>query len=186
MKIAGSVFCTKDQNAETIIKEGEKALVSLYSGQHGISLDALRYRRFCEKVSSCLTAVQVQNLPPMSAAAKYHSLRVYLQVQEWIHLDRNLDPQFWDWQVISGQLEPRTTELPPAPDFLLRFIRCNCKGDCKSKVCTCRKHGLDCSLACGECKGLSCDNSPNIEHTLEAEDFADDLPDLGDLSDFLK
>ena len=111
---------------------------------------------------------------------------VYLQVQELICLDRDLDPQLWGWQISSGQLEPQTTDLPPAPDFLLRYIRCNYKTDCKSKACTCRKHGLDCSLACGECKGLSCDNSPKTEHTYEAVDFADDLSDLGDVSDFLK
>ena len=47
----------------------------------GDTLDTLRYQRFLAKVSSYATTVQIQTLPPTSAVAKYHSLRVYLQVQ---------------------------------------------------------------------------------------------------------
>ncbi|GFO48675.1 hypothetical protein PoB_007518000 [Plakobranchus ocellatus] len=41
----------------------------------------LRYKRFWEKVTSSITTDQVRSLSPTSAPAKYHSLRVYLQVQ---------------------------------------------------------------------------------------------------------
>ncbi len=56
---------------------------------------------------------------------------------------------------------PVKTDMPPAPKELLRIFRCNCKTGCSSKRCTCRRrHGLECTPACGECKGLSCSNSP--------------------------
>ena len=40
------------------------------------------------------------------------------------------------------------------------MIRCNCSSDCTSARCTCRKHGLQCSPACGQCRGRGCTNSP--------------------------
>ncbi len=49
---------------------------------------------------------------------------------------------------------PVQTNMPPAPDDLLKIIRCCCKTNCDSKQCTCRRHGLDCSLGCGECEEL--------------------------------
>ncbi|GFN73858.1 hypothetical protein PoB_000036400 [Plakobranchus ocellatus] len=120
----------------------------------------LRYKRFWEKVTSNITTVEVRSLPPTSAAAKYHSLRVYLEVQ----------PEVWGWQLSSGRLDPCTTDLPPAPQLLLKMIRCNCKSDCRSKRCTCRKHGLKCSLACGECKRIGCLNSPSPEPLADCDD----------------
>lgn len=76
--------------------------------------------------------------------------------------------------------EPRTTDLPPAPEALLRVVRCNCKKDCQSKRCTCRKHGLVCSVACGGCKWLSCTNSPSFE---ELDSDLLDIPSVFGLPD---
>ncbi|GFN75906.1 hypothetical protein PoB_000241200 [Plakobranchus ocellatus] len=162
-KTAAETFCTKGKTTADIIASGEKALISLYRGRAGETLDMLRYKRFWEKVTSSITTVQVLSLPPTSAAAKYHSLHVYLQVQDWIDTTCDLQPEMWGWQLSSGRLDPCTTDLPPAPELLLKMIRCNCKSDCRSKRCTCRKHGLEYSLACGECKGIGCLNSPSPE-----------------------
>ena len=40
---------------------------------------------------------------------------------------------------------------------------------------TCRNHGLECSLACGECKGLQCSNSSNSID--DEQDFSDEEKD---------
>ena len=40
-------------------------------------LDGLRFRCYCEKVSTGTSQIQPQSLPPTSAAASYHSMRVY-------------------------------------------------------------------------------------------------------------
>jgi len=77
----GHIFCKAGQHQDTIITAGEKALICLYSGRMEDNLNSLRSQRLHQKLSSCATAVQVKTLPPTSAAAKYHSLRVYLQVQ---------------------------------------------------------------------------------------------------------
>ena len=54
--------------------EVENALVVLYGGKQGESLDSLRYRRYYEKVATRGQQIQPQNLPTASAAARYHSL----------------------------------------------------------------------------------------------------------------
>ena len=61
---------------------GEQALVIMYNGKAGELLDNLRYKRFYEKVATNVYHIHPQTLPPTSAAAKYHSLRVYFQIQE--------------------------------------------------------------------------------------------------------
>ena len=80
-KEAAYVFLRKS-SLEEIVFSGEKAFCCLYGGRPNEGLDVLRYRRFCEKVATINTTVQVQSLPPTSAAARYHSARVYLQVQQ--------------------------------------------------------------------------------------------------------
>ena len=68
---------------DEVVAAGDNALVSLYNGKQGDRLDSLRYRRYYEKLASKKSHIQPHNLPPTSVAAKYHSIRVYLQVQLW-------------------------------------------------------------------------------------------------------
>ena len=53
----------------------------------------LRYKKYTEKVAKSLTQVDPKNLPPTSAAAKYHSYRVFLQVTEWKDIDCYISPE---------------------------------------------------------------------------------------------
>ncbi|GFO01029.1 hypothetical protein PoB_002753400 [Plakobranchus ocellatus] len=69
-KTAAETFCTKGKTTADVIASGEKALISLYGGRAGDTLDMLRYKRFWEKVTSSISTVQVRSLPPTSAAAK--------------------------------------------------------------------------------------------------------------------
>ncbi|KAL7395312.1 hypothetical protein ABVT39_014279 [Epinephelus coioides] len=148
-----TVFDTQSASITDVVSAGEKALLCLYNGKPGEGLDSLRHKRFCEKVATSTSHVQPQSLPT-SAAAKYHSLRVYCQVQQW-----------------KGTID----EL--LPQELLRAIRCTCKTDCSSLRYTCKKHDIDCSVACGHCKGLGCANS--------SQAACDDDEDDGDEPDNL-
>lgn len=170
-KIA-DVFMLDNANMDDIIKAGENALVLLYKGDSGDDLDSLRYKRFQEKVMKSYKSVDANDLPPTTASAKFHSLRVYYQVQEWRGETGHLDPEEWGWEIINHQLMPVKTDMPPAPKDLLRMFRCNCKTGCSSRRCTCKKHGFECTPACGECKGLSCSNSSK-----PMNDSDDDLDD---------
>ena len=93
----------------------------------------------------------------------------------------HLDPEEWGWEITNRLLMPVKTDMPPAPKYLLRIFRFNCKTGCESRWCTCKKHGLQCTPACGECKGLSCSNSP-IEPFSESD--LDNLEDINDIMDF--
>ena len=90
---------------DDIITASERALVCLYNGdpQHGINV--LRYEQFCAKAATSAMPVQPGALPPMSASVKYHSLRVYHQIQEW--LGAELSFVDWGWK-ISGTGEITT------------------------------------------------------------------------------
>ena len=112
--------------------------------------------------------IQPKTLPPISVASKFHSLCVYYQVQEWKGAGDGLLPEEWGWKESEEMFVPVTTDLLPAPDDLLRIIRCNCHTDCGTMRCSCKKHGIACSIVCGNCKGSGCMNStPN-------EDDSDD------------
>ena len=112
-------------------------------------LDSLRYRG---------KQIQPQNLPTTSAAARYHTLRVFLQVKQWQCLGEGMLFEDWGWKISGNQAIPVTTDLQVAPESLLKMIRCNCAADCAPARCSCRKHGLDCSPACGRCRRTACTN----------------------------
>lgn len=54
--------------------------------------------RFHEKVATNNSHIHPKTLPPTSAAAKYHSLRVYFQVNEWKGRGTELNPLDWGWK----------------------------------------------------------------------------------------
>ena len=96
-----------------------------------------------ESVSTS-TAINPANLPPTTRAAFFHGLHVHLQVEQWEHLELNcLTPTEWGWQFQGDSLVPVKTDLEPAPESLLKFIRCSCKTTtkktCGSQLCSSRK-----------------------------------------------
>jgi len=158
-----SIFEKGDDEAnDDIVQSGENALVIMYGGKPEDKLDSLRLMKFFQKVAGSVKCVTPETIPPTSAAMKFHSLRVYHQVQVWKGR-RDILPENWGWKVVNGKLAAVQTDKPPAPENLLKVIRCKCKSDCHTTRCTCKKHGLPCSLMCGECKGVSCLNSPQID-----------------------
>ncbi|WAR04124.1 hypothetical protein MAR_019493 [Mya arenaria] len=154
-------FLTAD-SINDIHSTGEQLITCLYDNQSCLSLDALRFQKFSGKVVSSSTYVHMQELPPTSEADRFHCLRVYYQTKVWMG-NTVLNPLDFGWIIVDGLMMPVRTSLPPVPENLLKIIRCNCKANCDSKKCTCRKHGLECSNACGDCKGLSCSNTFSLE-----------------------
>lgn len=133
------------------------------------NIDNLRYTQFV-KSTKLNKPVQLSNLPPTSAATHQHINRVYYQIQTW--LGNDLEPQEWGWVMRNELLEPIMTILPPAPSELLNTIFCNCKNGCGSR-CGCRKSGLQCSLACGQCNGQACLNASSYQSDLDEESAFD-------------
>ena len=101
------IFLQENATLAGISSAGESALVCLYTRAVGDTLDKLRLQRFHQKVATSTRFVQPENLPPTSSAAKYHSLRVYLQVQIWkgkSRLGPHLHPQNIGWKAVEGKL----------------------------------------------------------------------------------
>ena len=130
-----------------------KALVIIYNGKSIDALDTLRYQQYWNKAVSSSSHVQPQTLPPTSEAAKYHSLCMYLQVQQWKSCAAELLLTDWGWQKSGEGFVPIQTSLAPAPEKMLCVIRCNCQSDCHTMRCICKKHNIECTPACGNCRG---------------------------------
>ena len=157
----------RDPDADQLAVEtsGIKAMVSLFNGTQSESLEALRYSSLCRKVASAKTFVKPENLPPTTSAANLHSRRTYLQMMQWMRKDDHMDPSEWGWAVQENRLVPLMMSNKPAPDVLLNIIRCNCATGCITLRCTCKRHMLECTTACGHnCENTARDSVSDDEH----------------------
>ena len=68
-----------------------------------------------KKTSSSTVAVEPRTLPPTSAAAKYHSLRVYHQIHFWMGEAPHVPQHQWGLKVVDEKMLPNMTDKPPAP-----------------------------------------------------------------------
>ena len=164
-----STFTEPRSTPEDVANVGERFLLKLYGAVRSTSLDKLRYILYTRSVSrsSLSSGFKLESLPPSSAAAKFHSYRAYLAVQQWI--GNNLGPTDWGWQYRDGMLVPLTTDRPVAPTRVLRIVSCGCKTGCR-KTCGCRKAELYCSPMCSHCNGQTCSNI----HALSVSQDSDD------------
>ncbi|CAC5425518.1 unnamed protein product [Mytilus coruscus] len=142
LKMQGKVFMNNNSINADIIKAGEEALTCLYGGLPLEGLNILRWRKFTSRVITGNISVQVKSLPPTSDSGQFHSLRVYHQCQKWMSEEVDMDPTDYGWEIKRGKFCPILMELPPAPDKLLNIIRCNCKQNCDTKRCVCRKSSV--------------------------------------------
>ena len=110
-----------------------------------------------------MKTVVIQKLPPTNNAAKYHSYRVYYQVQVWLGNASLHEATDWGWQLVNGNLHPIKMDKPPAPDALMKIMRCGCKKNCETNICTCKKHGLYCTELCNNCNSGNCRNVEEID-----------------------
>ena len=118
--------------------------------------------------------IQIHKLPPTTEAAVYHNfLQVHYQVQIWIG-GPELDAYEFGWFINNDKMMPIKTKNHPAPEKLLSIIRCNCKTNCETRCCSCRKHGLECNISCGECRGQNCLKSKSVEMGVESEELISD------------
>ena len=169
------VFLTPNATTAEIEKAGESYLESLYGCPDGLNFG--RAAKFNEKVVTSSQHIPAERLPPTSDAAKYHSQRVYHQVQAWLGID--LPPDDWGW--VLKTVGPDTHMWKPirmgkaaAPDDLLKLVRCNCTGFCNKNICSCKRNGLLCTLACGQCKGISCRNCQPLQANAAEQSSSND------------
>ncbi len=88
---------TPNTPQEDTVKVGDEALLCVYNGSVKDDLDSLRYGRYSEMVKTFSNAVYAYYLPPTSAATRYHSPRVYFQVNEE-NGKKEFDAIEWGWR----------------------------------------------------------------------------------------
>ena len=173
---AASTFFDSSSTKKDIASAGETVVKYLYDAEKQLDqpLHIIRCQKFHAKVATSSTYVQCKHLPPTTAACTEHSLRVFLQVQEWKSNTQPLDPEKYGWAHVDDRYSPiYFSGIKPAPDQLLRIIRCSCKGDCSRGNCTCKANGMECTSACKECKGTTCLNSKPVNGNVNAEHDVD-------------
>lgn len=161
------VFTNETSSKEQIASVGEKFILKLYGAPKSVDkLDKQRYLSYNKSIrrSSLTTAFKLESLPPTSRAAYFHSLRTYLQVQQWI--GNTPDATKWGWYLQDGTPKPVEIDQPAAPDTLLKMVACGCdvgKGNC-GRLCGCRKLALKCGPGCRCAENEQfCSNAPSCE-----------------------
>ena len=106
--------------------------------------------------------IPITRMPPTSRSFHFHVLRAYLQVNTWMQLGTTLNAEDYGFTKDSGgNIVPKITDRPVAPDYLLKEIKCFCekpnKKGSKCTGCSCQKAGLLCTRLC-KCDAL-CENS---------------------------
>ena len=152
---AADIFYSANATKEQVQEEGEMLLLNLLNRPTMASLNEARGKIFMEKVDG-KQVVKPESLPPNVDEGTLHFYRVYHTIQAW--LGNSLLPTEWGWKVNDGKLVPVFSTLPAAPEYLLKYIRCGCNSDgCKSKACSCKKHGKLVFKCCIHfCTGKSC------------------------------
>ena len=168
---SATTFMSPLSSKQDIEKAGEEALLVKYGCTSSPNLNAARVVKFQLKVATSAGYVSPEKLPPTCDVAVFHSLRTYHQVQEW--RGNSTNPVDWGWVKSGIGLVPIRMEKAAAPESLIKIIRCNCGGNCKKKTCTCRKNGINCTPACGNCKGITCSNTNITSETLEDDDVTE-------------
>ena len=162
-----NTFINAESTDQQVQQAGESFLLKLYVASTCASLDELCYIAYKKAISrtSLSSSFQLAALPPTSAAAKQHSFRTFLTVQEW--MGRPLQPTAWGWK-LEDILTPVDTDRPIAPETLLDMISCGCRADGCGMSCGCRKMGVHCSVLCTNCTGKTCNNAapmPSLQDT---------------------
>lgn len=79
-------------------------------------------------IAETISKLDPKHIPLTPRAAHFHSLHVYLQVARWGALNDSLLVETeWGWRIDKDTFEPIMTDLPVAPDDVLKFVRCKCK-----------------------------------------------------------
>ena len=98
MKDSSKVFCSTKQSQDVVATSGCRAMVVLFNANQNDSLASIRYNMLCKKVARDKTFVLPERLSPTYSAYKFHSLRAYCQVMEWIGCSDEMEPSEWGWR----------------------------------------------------------------------------------------
>ena len=141
-----STFTDPGSSHEDVANIAESFLLKLYGAVSSTSLNKHHYIMSTRTLSrsSLSSGFKLESLPPTTAAAKFHSNRAYLAVQQW--MGNNLSPADWGRQYRDGNRDGILVTVDTvAPTRVLR-LQDRLSG----------KAGLHCSAMCSHCNGQTC------------------------------
>jgi len=124
LRACSKTFCAPKADQVTVERIGCQAMVSLFNGTQKESLESLHYGFLCKKLATVKTFVKPERLSPTTSATNLHSQQTYLQVMQWMGKNEGMDPTKWGWDVQGDKLVLLMMNKSPAPDTLLKMIRC--------------------------------------------------------------
>ena len=136
----------------------ERFVFQLYRSKTCKAVKSLRWYLFSNR------AAEGENLPPTFGSLYFHILRANYVALLWKNADvshPNLpSPTDFGWEVdnASGSFIPKRCLHQPAPESVLKLIRCWCKTGC-GKACGCFKNNNPCTEICS-CMLQNCENAP--------------------------
>ena len=90
----------------------------------------------------CKGQVYPERLPPSPCAAHFHALRALLQIITWKFVDDDhleLKPEERGWKLTDNGYAHIASDVVAAPENIFKIVRCNCKQNCTTNRCSCRK-----------------------------------------------
>ncbi|KAJ8875495.1 hypothetical protein PR048_023390 [Dryococelus australis] len=168
------VFKSSSSSSDSVAAAGETFFLALYGAKSQSNLDTARHHLYIKTVAKQQVSggFNLATLPPTSSVACQHSLRVYLQVHQWRHV--NLPPTKWSWMLYNDMLLPVPRLLKAALNNLMKLVMYNCKISCDN-YCECKCSGLECSSMCGQCYGYRCSNRPVMDNNCEFDSEEEDI-----------
>ena len=154
LKGASQIFMSPNKNHNEVEQAGNEAPAIIYACKQGTYLSLERASKLSEKVASSSRYVPPECLPPTTDAAKFHSRRVYHQVQ--VGQGNSMAATEWGWEEFQTRLrnvlKPQRRDNVATPAHALA------------------KNLLQCTLACGQCKGTTCVNSQSVDEVSDIDD----------------
>lgn len=176
-----AVLQDEKSSVEDVHRAGLVLIRLLYCKTAEESLDKLRYTAYCKIAAESPIMPRPEKLPPTEGAAFKHIERAHLQAVRWKTLKSDaMDACLWGWKKQGDVLMPVMTDMPVAPDDILKVVRCKCKTGCRSTLCSCRKNSLPCVSSCETCRGESC---TNVDTTLSTTTVDSDTDTASECSD---
>ncbi len=104
------------------------------------SIPDLRWYLFCKQLAE---SKQVTTYTWCTRGT--HQLQSRVRCQATVMQQQPLDPlQFGYYMDTDGQLLPLTTKVLPAPQAIIELVRCQCRTNCSTQRCSCRRNNLPC------------------------------------------
>jgi len=139
------------------------------------SIPDLRWHLFCKNLA------ESNKLPPTTGALEEHIERVRVQSRVWcqatVMWQQQFDPLKHGYhQDEKGHILPITTKVLPAPQAIVELVRCQCKANCSTQRCSCRRNDLTCTDLC--LCGTDCENDADYIVGYETQDSDDSDDEL--------